>query len=90
MSGSDEMLNKEQEKAVYTKAPFLFLLAGAGTGKTRVIVERIKYLLSEQTDPSKILAITFTNRASKEMKERINNEKIAIHTFNQFCYQKIK
>lgn len=84
------MLNELQEKAVNTEVPFLFLLAGAGTGKTRVIVERIKYLLSKGIDPEKILAITFTNRASNEMRTRINNVKIAVHTFHQFCYQTLK
>ncbi len=84
------MLNQLQKKVVYTNEPFLFLLAGAGTGKTRVIVERIKHLVSTGVSPDKILAITFTNRASNEMRERVKNENIAIHTFHQFCFQKLK
>ncbi len=84
------MLNKEQEKAVYTKEPFLFLLAGAGTGKTSVIVARIKHLINTGIAPEKILAITFTRRASAEMKKRINNRGIAVHTFHQFCFQTLK
>lgn len=84
------LLNKSQEKAIYTTEPFLFLLAGAGTGKTSVIVARIKHLISSGVKPENILAITFTNRASKEMKSRISNDEIAVHTFHQFCYQKLK
>lgn len=84
------MLNESQEKAVYTKEPFLFLLAGAGTGKTSVIVARIKHLINSGIKPEKILAITFTNKASKEMKKRINHENISVHTFHQFCFKKLK
>ncbi len=84
------MLNESQKKAVFTKEPFLFLLAGAGTGKTRVIVERIKHLMNEGIKAEEILAITFTRRATLEMKKRINLENVAVHTFHQFCYSKLK
>lgn len=79
-------LNEEQKKVVYTNERFLFLLASAGSGKTRVIVERIKYLIEQGVNPEKILAITFTRKASFEMKERTKNKDVHIHTFHQFCY----
>ncbi|PKK98896.1 MAG: hypothetical protein CVV57_05280 [Tenericutes bacterium HGW-Tenericutes-2] len=83
------ILNDEQKKVVYSNEPFLFLLAGAGSGKTRVVVERIKYLISQGVMPDKILAITFTRKASFEMKERIDNKEVHVHTFHQFCYLKL-
>lgn len=82
-------LNEEQKKVVYTNERFLFLLAGAGSGKTRVIVERIKYLIHQGTPASKILAITFTRKAAIEMKERLHRIDAHIHTFHQFCYLKL-
>jgi len=83
------ILNEEQKKVVYSNERFLFLLAGAGSGKTRVIVERIKHLIEKGIEPSQILAITFTRKASFEMKERVNNPLVHIHTFHQFCYQRL-
>jgi DNA helicase-2/ATP-dependent DNA helicase PcrA len=83
-------LNDEQKKVVYTNDDFLFLLAGAGSGKTRVIVERIKYLIMIGILPEEILAITFTKKASIEMKERIHNPNVHIHTFHSFAYQILK
>lgn len=80
------ILNEEQKIVVYSNEPFLFLLAGAGSGKTRVIVERIKHLILEGIMPEEILAITFTRKASFEMKERIDNPHVHVHTFHQFCY----
>jgi len=85
-------LNKEQLTAVrYGNGPLL-IIAGAGTGKTTVITEKIKYLILEKhINPSEILALTFTEKASREMEERIDTvmpygyTQMWISTFHSFC-----
>ncbi|GGE35571.1 ATP-dependent DNA helicase PcrA [Pullulanibacillus camelliae] len=85
-------LNPQQKKAVqHTKGPLL-LMAGAGSGKTRVLTHRIAYLLIEkEIAPWNVLAITFTNKAAKEMKERLTGltgplaEDIWVSTFHSMC-----
>lgn len=65
-------LDEQQKEAVYTKESKVLVVAGAGSGKTRVLTERIKHLLDEGVEPSSIVAITFTNMASEEMKNRLS------------------
>lgn len=82
-------LSEEQLKAVTTNDRFIFLLAGAGSGKTRVVIERIKHLLASGVNPLEILAITFTKKASEEMKQRLNNDLVLINTFHGYCYHEL-
>lgn len=85
-------LNKEQKQAVYHDKGPLLIIAGAGTGKTTVVTERIKYLISEgMAKPSEILAMTFTEKSAKEMEERVDiampygYTQMWISTFHSFC-----
>ncbi len=86
-----DTLNEMQKKAVENTDGPLLILAGAGSGKTRVLTTKIAYLIEQlNINPYNILAITFTNKAAKEMKERIGNmlgmisDSIQISTFHSF------
>lgn len=72
MSDYLNSLNDDQKKAVLHKNGPLIVIAGAGSGKTRVLTYRIVHLINEGIDPFNILALTFTNKAAKEMKKRIS------------------
>ena len=84
-------LNKEQKEAVlYNDGPLL-VFAGAGSGKTRILTKKIAFLIENGIDPENILAITFTNKAANEMKERVKEmvgDKVNdmwICTFHSMC-----
>ena len=62
--------SKQREAAVHMNGPLL-IVAGAGAGKTKTITHRIVNLIKEGVSPDKILAVTFTNKAGKEMRERV-------------------
>jgi ATP-dependent DNA helicase UvrD/PcrA len=85
-------LNKEQQNAVATINGPLLVLAGAGTGKTRVITYRIAHMIDTGIPPENIVGLTFTNKAAKEMRERLTSvvrindaEKVSLGTFHSFC-----
>ena len=87
-------LNKEQREAVMHKEGPCLVVAGAGSGKTKVLTTRIAYLIQEGIFSGNILAITFTNKAAKEMKERISkiveDNYAFVGTFHSFGLRIIK
>jgi DNA helicase-2/ATP-dependent DNA helicase PcrA len=92
-----DALNRPQREAVTHSAGPLLVLAGAGSGKTRVLTWRIARLLAEGEEPGSILAITFTNRAANEMKERVRavvgsglSSGMWISTFHSACVRLLR
>ena len=84
-------LNDEQRKAAACIEGPVMIIAGAGSGKTRTLTYRIAHLIEEGIDPFNILALTFTNKAAQEMRERIvalvgqTGEKVWASTFHSTC-----
>ena len=84
------LLNPEQYKAASQIEGPELIIAGAGSGKTRMITYRIAYMLSKGIDQSEILALTFTNKAAKEMADRVREtvgkklDKLTTTTFHSF------
>ncbi|MCI0542650.1 UvrD-helicase domain-containing protein [bacterium] len=72
MQSLDGLNEKQKEAVLHTEGPLL-IVAGAGAGKTKTLTHRILHLVSEGVPGSSILAITFTNKAAREMRERVNN-----------------
>lgn len=87
---TDEGLNQQQQEAVAINEGPALIIAGAGTGKTRVLVERIVRLLSNGQSPQSLLALTFTEKAAAEMQDRVNaltghlQTDVTLLTFNAF------
>src|SRR5688500_19923139 len=86
-------LNEPQQRAVQALGGPVLVLAGPGSGKTRVLTHRVAYLIGElRIDPYNILAVTFTNKAASEMKERLNaligaelTRRLWVGTFHSVC-----
>jgi len=87
-------LNEKQIEAVTTIDGQLLIIAGAGSGKTRVLCHRVAHLIEHGVSPENILAVTFTNKAAGEMKERITNllktesyrpKNVSVGTFHSLC-----
>lgn len=83
-------LNEKQKEAVlHTEGPLL-IVAGAGAGKTKTLTSRIIHLIKKGIEPENILAVTFTNKAAKEMKERVGNNTVNIYTLHSLGLRIIK
>ena len=95
-SGNSTPLNPDQQEAVYHPGGPLLVVAGAGSGKTRVLTQRIAWLISQGTSPMAILAITFTNKAAEEMRHRVADlvgptaRSMWVTTFQKACVRMLR
>ena len=92
-----EHLNDAQRAAVTHPHGALLVIAGPGSGKTRVITHRIAWLIEQGTPPWRILAVTFTNRAAREMRSRLeallgdqDSDKVWLGTFHRICVRMLR
>ena len=92
-----ENLNDEQKIAVEAKDKHILVLAGAGSGKTRVIIARALHLIESGVRPSRILILSFTRKSAREIAERIKSETdakekngLSGQTFHSWCFELIK
>ncbi len=90
-------LNDQQREAVLADDGSVLVVAGPGTGKTKTLTVRLAYLLAErQVAPERLLAVTFTTRAAREMRERLERlvgsqaDKVFLGTFHSFCFQLLR
>lgn len=87
----DIVLNEAQEEAVTTPLnESVRVVAGPGTGKTRVLIRRIEEILKRTEDPRSVLALTFTNKAAREMRERLGRSDVTIATFHGICLSMLR
>lgn len=86
------MLNQKQLEAVTANDRFIFLLAGAGTGKTTVLINRVERIINAGINPSEVLLISFTRKSADELKKRMRpfSDVVFSTTFHGFCYQMLK
>jgi DNA helicase II / ATP-dependent DNA helicase PcrA len=85
-----ESLNQSQLLAARTTVGPLAIIAGPGTGKTKTLTERIRFLIDQGVQPSRILALTFTKKAAQELQTRVANAAVHVATFHGLCFDIIK
>ncbi|MEM1225018.1 MAG: UvrD-helicase domain-containing protein [Planctomycetota bacterium] len=94
MNSIHEDLTSPQREAVEHLDGPLLIIAGPGSGKTRVVTHRIAHMLGSGVHPSQIVALTFTNKAADEMRERVShlapNQPVWMGTFHRFCAQQLR
>lgn len=81
------MLNAKQKRAILNEDRFVFLYAGAGTGKTTVMIEKIRHLIKQGNAPESILALTFTKEAAAQMRTRLKIEDVSLKTFHAWSFE---